>query len=97
MTPKNLFTYSYAILRELVARALVSNGLLPSVGIFHHNKYNCFCLAHDLMELYRTYVGALVYDIVESGCNLEEPNRNIKSNLLMIPTAMLVLMVKNAR
>lgn len=83
--PNNLLNYGYAILRAVTARALVSSGLLPSVGIFHHNKYNAFCLADDVMEPYRPFVDALVYDIVETGCNLEELNTNIKSDLLMIP------------
>ena len=83
--PNNLLNYGYAILRAVTARALVSSGLLPSIGIFHHNKYNAFCLADDVMEPYRPFVDALVYDIVETGCNLEELNTNLKSNLLMIP------------
>lgn len=83
--PNNLLNYGYAILRAVTARALVSSGLLPSVGIFHHNKYNAFCLADDVMEPYRPFVDALVFDIVESGCNLEELNTSIKSDLLMIP------------
>ncbi|EDO25412.1 predicted protein, partial [Nematostella vectensis] len=83
--PNNLLNYGYAILRAVAARALVSSGLLPSVGIFHHNKYNAFCLADDVMEPYRPFVDAIVYDIVESGCNIEELNTSIKSDLLMIP------------
>jgi CRISPR-associated protein Cas1 len=85
IAPNNLLNYGYAILRAVTARAVVSTGLLPSVGIFHHNKYNPFCLADDIMEPYRPFVDALVYDIVESGCNIEDLNRNIKSSLLMIP------------
>ena len=83
--PNNLLNYGYAILRAVAARALVSSGLLPSLGIFHSNKYNAFTLADDIMEPYRPFVDALVYDIVETGCNLEDLNTNLKSNLLMIP------------
>lgn len=83
--PNNLLNYGYAILRAISARALVSSGLLPSVGIFHRNKYNAFCLADDVMEPYRPYVDFLVYEIVESGCNVEELTQNIKSELLKIP------------
>ncbi|NRD21391.1 type II CRISPR-associated endonuclease Cas1 [Winogradskyella eckloniae] len=89
--PNNLLNYGYAILRAVTARALVSSGLLPSVGIFHHNKYNAFCLADDVMEPYRPFVDALVYDIVETGCNLETLNTNIKSDLLMIPAIDVVI------
>ena len=54
--PNNLLNYGYAILRAVVARALVSSGLLPTLGIHHHNKYNAYCLADDIMEPYRPYV-----------------------------------------
>lgn len=89
--PNNLLNYGYAILRAVAARALVSSGLLPSVGIFHHNKYNAFCLADDVMEPYRPFVDALVYDIVETGCQIEELNTSIKANLLMIPAIDVVI------
>ncbi|WP_435133921.1 type II CRISPR-associated endonuclease Cas1 [Formosa sp. A9] len=83
--PNNLLNYGYAILRAVAARALVSSGLLPSVGIFHSNKYNAFCLADDVMEPYRPFVDAVVYDIVETGCNIDELTRSIKAELLCIP------------
>lgn len=89
--PNNMLNYGYAILRAVAARALVSSGLLPSIGIFHHNKYNAFCLADDVMEPYRPFVDTLVYDIVETGCNLNELNTNIKSSLLMIPAMDVVM------
>ncbi|MDW5287197.1 type II CRISPR-associated endonuclease Cas1 [Formosa sp. PL04] len=91
LAPNNLLNYGYAILRAVTARALVSSGLLPSVGIFHSNKYNAFCLADDVMEPYRPYVDALVYDIVETGCNIEDLNKNIKAELLMIPALDVVI------
>lgn len=83
--PNNLLNYGYAILRAVTARALVSSGLLPSVGIYHRNKYNAFCLADDIMEPYRPYVDAVVYEIVESGEAIEVLNQNIKAQLLTIP------------
>lgn len=83
--PNNLLNYGYAILRAVVARALVSSGMLPSVGIFHRNKYNAFCLADDIMEPYRIYVDAVVYEIVETGCDMSMLTTTLKSELLMIP------------
>ncbi|PIB30890.1 subtype II CRISPR-associated endonuclease Cas1 [Maribacter sp. 4U21] len=83
--PNNLLNYGYAILRAVTARALVSSGMLPSVGIFHRNKYNAFCLADDIMEPYRPFVDAMVYEIVETGAQIAELNTNIKSELLCIP------------
>jgi len=51
--PNSLLNYGYAIVRAVVARALVGSGLLPTLGIFHRNKYNAYCLADDMMEPYR--------------------------------------------
>ena len=63
--PNNLLNYGYAILRAVVARSLVISGLLPTLGIHHHNRYNAYCLADDVMEPYRPYVDGLVCEIME--------------------------------
>jgi len=89
--PNNLLNYGYAVLRAIVARNLVASGLLPTLGIHHHNKYNAYALADDIMEPYRPYVDWIVRDIVEKyydktwideGFNLSPP---IKKELLKIP------------
>lgn len=85
VSPNNLLNYGYAILRAVAARAIVSSGMLPSIGVFHRNKYNAFCLADDVMEPYRPFVDILVFDLVESGCRIEELTTNIKIELLRIP------------
>ncbi len=84
--PNNLLNYGYAILRAIVARSLVGSGLLPTLGIHHHNKYNAYCLADDIMEPYRPFVDSLVVDIVESGEDYEEMTTAIKKQLLTIAT-----------
>lgn len=86
LPPNNLLNYGYAILRAIVARGLVSSGLLPTLGIFHHNRYNAYCLADDVMEPYRPYVDELVIKIREQFGDTEELNKEIKSHLLSIPT-----------
>ena len=48
--------YGYAILRGIVSRAICAAGLHPSLGLHHHNRYNPFCLADDLMEPLRPLV-----------------------------------------
>ena len=84
--PNNLLNFGYAILRAVVARALVGSGLLPTLGIHHHNKYNAYCLADDIMEPYRPYVDELVYKMVsESGYDIDL-SKDIKAQLLTIPT-----------
>ena len=83
--PNNLLNYGYAILRAVVARALVGSGLLPTFGIHHHNRYNAYCLADDIMEPYRPFVDKLVIEIVDGGENIAELSKELKSKLLTIP------------
>jgi len=90
-SPNNLLNYGYAILRGITARALVSSGMLPSVGIFHHNKYNAFCLADDIMEPYRVYVDVLVNDIIHSSETFEELTTALKMSLLQLPAINVIL------
>lgn len=84
--PNNLLNYGYGILRAVVARSLVASGLLPTWGIHHHNRYNAYCLADDIMEPYRPYVDELVYNIVVSGADCEFLTKELKAKLLTIPT-----------
>lgn len=81
----SLLNYGYAILRGVIARALVGAGLMPQLGLFHKNKYNAYCLADDIMEPYRPFVDIAVLDIVSllgSDCTL---TTGIKRQLLSIP------------
>lgn len=84
--PNNLLNYGYAILRAVVARGLVASGLLPTLGIHHHNRYNAYCLADDIMEPYRPYVDELVFQLVRVYGSSVELNKEIKAKLLTIPT-----------
>lgn len=89
--PNNLLNYGYAILRALVARALVSSGLLPTLGIFHRNQYNAYCLADDIMEPYRPYVDQVVCQIVRMNGKFLEMTAGMKKDLLSIPAMDVVL------
>ena len=83
--PNNLLNYGYAILRAVVARSFVASGLLPTLGIHHHNRYNAYCLADDVMEPYRPYVDGLVLDIMCLTNDYSELTKEIKIRLLSIP------------
>lgn len=83
--PNNLLNYGYAILRAVIARALVGSGLIPTLGIHHHNRYNAYCLADDIMEPYRPFVDELVIQIMKSVDDYTELTRDIKAMLLKIP------------
>lgn len=88
--PNVLFNYGYAVLRAVIARALVGSGLLPTLGIFHRNQYNAYCLADDIMEPYRPSVDGLVLKLIRQYPNISENpigqlNPAIKKELLVIP------------
>tara|TARA_B100000787_G_scaffold144550_1_gene114442 strand:- start:492 stop:1379 length:888 start_codon:yes stop_codon:yes gene_type:complete len=83
--PNNLLNFGYAVLRSIVARAIVSSGLLPVLGIFHRNKYNPYCLADDIMEPYRPFVDKLVYNYILSSNN-SELTKDAKTTILTIAT-----------
>lgn len=86
VAPNNLLNYGYAILRAIVARGLVASGLLPTLGIHHHNRYNAYCLADDIMEPYRPFVDKLVFCLCEQYGEDVELSKEVKSKLLSIPT-----------
>lgn len=96
VSPNNLLNYGYAILRAIVARALVSSGLLTTLGIHHRNKYNAYCLADDIMEPYRPYVDRLVMQLYDKYPNCEELTKELKAELLQIPVLDVVISGKKS-
>lgn len=80
--PNPSLNYGYAIIRAAVARALCSSGLLPTLGIHHHNKYNAYCLADDIMEPYRPYVDLLVWQMKESHPDYHNMHKERKAEFL---------------
>ena len=62
-----MLNYGYAVVRAACCRALVGAGLHPSLGIHHHNQYDAFCLADDIMEPLRPLVDTAVYSFLQNG------------------------------
>lgn len=77
-----LLNYGYAVLRAAVARAVVSAGLFPVLGIKHSSRSNAFCLADDLMEPIRPMVDAKVRDLHE--WNMTKLDHPTKAHLLQL-------------
>lgn len=77
-----LLNYGYSVLRAATARALISSGLTPSLGIFHHNRSNAFPLADDLMEAFRPFVDETVCHLCEQG--ILEVNKDAKYELISV-------------
>lgn len=85
LPPNNLLNYGYAILRAAMARSIVASGLLPTLGIFHKNQYNAYCLADDIMEPYRPFVDKIVCNIVSMNGKYLALGPKFKQQLLAIP------------
>ena len=79
--------YGYSIVRGAVARNLVTRGLEPCLGIFHHNQLNQFNLADDLMEPLRPLVDLFVASELKS--EDEELTPTIKKQLFNLTNYML--------
>lgn len=84
--PNHLLNFGYAILRAIVARALVASGLMPTYGVHHRNQYNAYCLADDVMEPYRPFIDYHILRLAERLEVKDELDRSWKLELLKIPT-----------
>lgn len=89
--PNNLLNYGYALLRATMARSIVASGLLPTLGIFHRNRYNAYALADDLMEPYRPYVDKLVVQLKADGLKDFTLTKEVKALFLGIPAMDVVI------
>ena len=76
--------YCYAIVRALVSRSLCATGLHPSIGIHHHNRYNAYYLADDIMEPFRPIADLHVWEHVRQYGAEQAMDRNIREKLLRI-------------
>lgn len=85
--PNAALNYGYAILRAALARAIVGSGLSGWRGVHHHNRYNAFCLADDLIEPYRPFVDQYVFSGVRPfDVPATELTREMKARLLQVMT-----------
>ena len=84
--PNNLLNYGYALLRAIIARALVGSGMLPTLGIHHRNRYNAYCLADDIMEPYRPFVDKKILEIISKAKDYTLITHEIKVELLELAT-----------
>lgn len=80
-----MLNYGYAVVRAATARAVVAAGLIPSLGVFHRNRANPFCLADDLLEPYRPFVDWRVRLIEsERGHEASLDDREVRGALLSL-------------
>ena len=85
--PNAMLNYGYTILRAAVARALCGSGLLPTLGIHHHNRYNAYCLADDIMEPFRPWVDETVFDLNKRFPDMHILEKEAKTGILKLMAA----------
>ena len=86
LPPNSLLNYGYSIVRAMMARALVGAGLLPTLGIHHHSRYDAYCLADDIMEPYRPFADIKVLEMWKKGGITNDISSEHKRELLGVTT-----------
>jgi len=77
-----LLNYGYAVLRAMAARACCAAGLHPTIGLHHHNQYDPFCLADDLMEPFRPVVDRIVFGLNRRNNTVDELGKEHRRMLI---------------
>lgn len=70
--------YAYMVLRGFAVKAILGAGLIPTLGVNHHGRGNYFCLADDLLEVYRP---AIDYWVAQLEPEDRLSDRNVKKYL----------------
>lgn len=81
-TRNALLNYGYAVVRAITARALCGTGLHPGLALHHHNQYDPYPLANDLMEPFRPLVDEWVARWCASRAGPWPLNKDSKAALL---------------
>ncbi len=84
LPPNPSLNYGYSIIRASVARALVGSGLMVTLGIHHHNKYNSFALADDIMEPFRPFTDWLIYQQIQTIPNYHNLTKERKGEFFQL-------------
>ena len=58
-----MLNYGYGILLSSFSREISANGYITQLGLSHHNTFNPFNFASDLMEPFRPLVDGLVFSV----------------------------------
>lgn len=89
--------YAYMVLRGFAVKAVIAAGLIPSLGVNHHGRGNYFCLADDLLEVYRPAVDYEVSHLAETdrltdpgvkGYLVDAVNQQFNGTGLTIPSSL---------
>ena len=82
-TINSSLNYGYSIIRSAIKKELAIRGFEQSIGIHHSSAENSFNLADDILEPFRPFLDAIVYEFVYSK-DIKEFNHEIKHHLVSI-------------
>ena len=77
-----LLNYGHVVLRTASDRAIYAAGLQSLLGLHHHNKYNSWCLADDIMEPFRPLVDATVIELMGTSGDFSCMNQQTRAALI---------------
>ncbi len=80
--------FGYAVLRALIARAIVAAGLQPALGLGHNNQENPFNLADDFMEPYRFIVERHIWEDPGRDGEFDSASRKMTAALIQKTVAL---------
>lgn len=80
-----MLNYGYAVMRAVVARALVGAGFMPCIGLHHASQTNPFNLADDLIEPFRPFVDQMVFGLAGARDASDEMTVDDRRKLAGIP------------
>ena len=83
----SVLNYGYTIVRGALARALVTTGFVPALGI-HHSQLNAFNLTDDLIEPFRPCVDLIAPSIVTASARLSTQQRHALRDVLFMQVRM---------
>ncbi len=84
--------YGYTIVRAVIARSLVSYGLLPCFGLHHDNNLNAYNLADDLIEPFRPLVDREVITLLgDDKCAERSLKKEERQKLAALSTHQLLI------
>lgn len=79
----SFLNYGYTVIRAATARAIVTSGLHPSIGIHHSNRYDHLRLADDLMEPFRPFVDLMAFFLIKRGVTSLTPDAKCSLALIL--------------
>lgn len=85
-----MLNYGYTILRSVISKSIIEAGLFLGKGISHHNQFDAFVFADDLIEPFRPFVDETVHSLRTQGHT--KLTSEIRHELQQIPYGQMLIL-----